>query len=113
MENNPYRKLLLVTVSPPTYNASSPIIGPSTKTTSDYKPLRYKPQYLEKYLELCEELGDTPGQGEVLGNHAPCHSVLGQLKIATNSFAKEIQISEVTNDTMMKGAVTPIWVSVA
>lgn len=60
-------------------------------------------------MELCEELGDTPGQGEVLGNHAPCHSVLGQLKIATNSFAKEIQISELTNDTMMKGAVTPIW----
>ena len=59
-------------------------------------------QYFEKYLEVCEDLGDDHGKTMAYGNMGALYRNLGQLYQALECFEKELRIVEVTGDKALE-----------
>ena len=55
-------------------------------------------QHFQKYLQICEGLGDMRGKAMALGNMGAIHRSLGHIKQAMECFEKALQIAEVTGD---------------
>ena len=55
-------------------------------------------RYFQKYVDVCEELGDPHGKAMAYGNMGASYRILGQIYQAMQCFEKELRIAKISGD---------------